>query len=233
MARHNTAARRRRRPSSSSSPERAASPQDEDRNGASASAEEIHASGQRAPSSPAADPKADSSAPTSPVANPANPRALTGPVVPHSSVASGPRALSSPANDERNPSGQMRSQGHSEGGVTDHHILSATQRKDGAIGDDPIAETLFQLREELRQIRQERADRERKISLMMLQLPQKVPESGASNVASAEILSEFLLLPKGKQTKTEIPFCPRFPKPKFPQLRLKRARAWDKERNLL
>jgi hypothetical protein len=155
MPRHIAAHRRRRRPSSSSSPERAASPQDEDRNGASASAEEIHTSGPRAPSSPAVDSKVDSSAPTSPVANPANPRALSSPVAPHPSIASGPRALSSPANDEENPSGPMIPQGQSEGGVTDPHIFSETQRKDGAIGDDPIAETLFQLREELRQIRQE------------------------------------------------------------------------------
>ena len=64
-------------------------------------------------------------------------------------------------------------------------------------------------------------------------LLREYPKAARQTPPRLQILAEFLLQPKGKQTKTEIPFCPRFPNPKFPQLRLKRAQAWDKERNLL
>jgi hypothetical protein len=63
--------------------------------------------------------------------------------------------------------------------------ISSPKRKVGPFGEDPIAETINQLREEpLRQLRQEREIREREISQMSL-LPQKVTEDNAVIASSA------------------------------------------------
>ena len=111
----------------------------------------------------------------------ANQRAFTSPVALQST---GQSAHQSPAEEVENRDDSSESHGQTEVDLAKNTNISSPKRKVGSFGEDPIAETINQLREELRQLRHEREIREREISQMSL-LPQKVTEGNAVIASSA------------------------------------------------
>ncbi len=111
----------------------------------------LFTSGPRAHESPAeAEIPEDLSAQASPVENTANPRALSSPVV---LPFIGQSALQSPAVEEETREDHLVSR---EGEPAENPINSASKRKGRTTSEDPVAETIKQLRKELRQLRHER-----------------------------------------------------------------------------
>ena len=156
MAKHS---RRRQRRSPSSSVERTQDVED-----SAAVDAPSPTSGQRAPEGPAVTSQADQSAVTSPIGQTnRSPRARKSPADVESPSQS---ALESPADDDPRPHEQIlrevscEDSGQSEGESLDSTNALSSKRKAVEAEDDPIASTLQQLREELKQLRQERQDRE-------------------------------------------------------------------------
>ena len=195
MAKHS---RRRQRRSPSSSVERTQDVEDS----AVFIEASIRTSGQRAPEGPAEN-HPDQSAVTSPIGQTnTSPRARKSPA----DVASlSQSALESPADDNLNPHDQLLREAacedddQSEGELESINALSS-QRKAMEADDDPVAATLHQLREELRQLRQERRDREREIAGLPLS-PQKLQKDSVPDTLSSTNFIENLQGGAGAELK--------------------------------
>ena len=207
--------RRRARRSPSSSPER--NIVDDSASALRDTAASDPLSGPRAHVSPAADilnsRENDLSAPQSPVNTTSNPRAPASPVA---SPSSGQSARESPAaDDEEFQSGPSGSPEKTEADSAEKPIPSVKRKVGFSSGNDPAADRIAQLLAEVQQLRQEREVSERQIALLS-RPPQRVPESGASNTASATNSSRISPPAEGQADENGNSVLPAVPEPQVP-----------------